>query len=371
MKNYALKGIFYLKKPHFKQTFRIMRATVILLLMSILCSVAENSYSQSARVKINKKNSRIDEVIKDIEKQTDYLFFYSSRIDVGQKVSVDANNIPVSAVLSAIFENTDIGYTMEGTHIVLTNVASKAVNADVVKSISEEQQTHKLSGVVKDKAGEPIIGASVIVKGEKTGAITNLEGAFELTVPDNATISITFIGYTPQEIKVGNRTSINVVMLEDTKLLDEVVVTALGIKRSEKALGYSVQKIGGDAVTDVKGADLATSLTGKIAGLNIRNSTDFLSSPTVVLRGASPMIVIDGVQSSNIGLRELAPDDIESFQVLKGGAASALYGEAGRNGALMITTKRASKDGVIVSVNSNTMFHCGFLRLPEVHSSYS
>lgn len=241
-------------------------------------------------------------------------------------------------------------------------------------NLTAQANKHTVTGKVTDVSGEILPAVSVVVKGTSVGVSTNMDGLYTITIPEgisNPVLVFSFIGYTDKVEHIGNRSTINVSMSSEISKLDEVVVTALGIKREEKALGYSVQKIGGDAVTEVKGVDIGTSLTGKIAGLNVRNSTDFFSNPTITLRGATPLIVIDGVISKNVGLRELSADDIETFQVLKGGSASALYGQDGRGGAIMITTKRASKQGVTVSGNSNTMFHSGFLRLPKVHSSYS
>ena len=132
-------------------------------------------------------------------------------------------------------------------------------------------------------------------------------------------------------------------LLEDSKNLEEVVVTALGIKRSEKALGYAVQKVGGDKMTTVKSVDVGTALTGKIAGLNVQNSTEFNEAPSILLRGEEPLLVIDGVPYNNITLRDIASDDIESVDVLKGATASALYGSRGGSGAIMVTTKKRKR----------------------------
>ena len=137
-------------------------------------------------------------------------------------------------------------------------------------------------------------------------------------------------------------------------MIDEVVVTALGIKREEKALGYAVQKVGGSKLSTVKPVNIATSLTGKVAGLNVTNSTEFNTAPTLKLRGETPLLVVDGVPYSNISLNDIAADDIESVDVLKGATASALYGARGGSGAIMVTTKKGSQEGLNISVNSST-----------------
>ena len=182
---------------------------------------------------------------------------------------------------------------------------------------------------------------------------------------------ISFIGYVTKNIAVGHKEIFNITLLEDSRKLDEVVVTALGIKREEKALGYAVQKVKGDNLTIVKSVDVGTAITGKIAGLNVQNSSEFNEAPSMQLRGETPLLVVDGVPYGNITLRDIASDDIESIDVLKGATASALYGSRGGSGAIMVTTKRGKEEGLNVSINSNTMFDAGFLRLPEVQTSYS
>lgn len=183
---------------------------------------------------------------------------------------------------------------------------------------------------------------------------------------------MSYLGYETQFVTVGSASVYTITLQEDKKLLDEVVVTALGIKRSEKALGYSVQKIGGEDLSIVKGSEVATALTGKIAGLAINNSNEISEKPTVLLRGETPLLVIDGVAYHNMSLSDLSAEDIESIDVLKGATASALYGVQGRNGAIMVTTKRSGKEGTLqVNVSNNTMATIGYLNMPKVQHSYS
>lgn len=229
----------------------------------------------------------------------------------------------------------------------------------------------QIAGKVLDENGESIIGASIIEKNTTNGTITDIDGGFSLTVRKGSFITVSLIGYTPQTIEVGNRTFFEVIMKEDSKMLGEVVVTALGLKREEKALGYAVQSVKGDNFQTVKGLNVATSLTGRIAGLNILNSTEFADAPTIKLRGENPLIVIDGVPYQNMTLSELPSDDIENFSILKGPTASALYGEKGQNGAIMITTKKGSgREGLSISVNSGSMFTAGYLAIPKMQAKY-
>lgn len=271
------------------------------------------------------------------------------------------------SILEELFEDTNVTYKVLDNSIILS-----VTDSNPAKGIKEKLQSYrKVTGVITDPQGEPIIGANVVVKGTTLGTITGLDGDFSLEVPDRAVLLISFIGYVQKEVTINKSSVYRVKLQEDTQKLDEVIVTALGIKREEKALGYSVQKVGSEELTAVKGTDVATSLTGKIAGLSINNSSEISEAPELQLRGENPLIVVDGVAYGNFTLSDISADDIESIDVLKGATASALYGVRGRAGAVMITTKRGKSGELTVNVSNNTMFQAGYLRLPEVQSSYS
>ncbi|MCW3467725.1 SusC/RagA family TonB-linked outer membrane protein [Chitinophaga nivalis] len=255
---------------------------------------------------------------------------------------------------------------------VVPPVPATSKSADNLTTAVVAAQT--VQGTVTDAAtGTPLPGVTVHVKGTATGAVTTANGTFVIReVPENAILVFSFIGYQQQEITLNNRTQLQVSLVEEKRALSEVVVTALGIKREEKSLGYAVQKIGGDAVQTVKGVDIATSLTGKVSGLVVKNSTEFFEKPTLELRGENPLLVIDGIPYASMSLRDISPDDIQSMDVLKGATAAALYGARGGNGAIIIVTKKgADSKGLTVTVNSNTMFAAGFLALPKVQTAYS
>lgn len=252
-------------------------------------------------------------------------------------------------------------------HADVTHIAS----ADVPAIERMQQSNVKITGTVIDHENIPIIGANVTVKGNSTiGTITDIDGQFTLDVPKNAVLIISYIGYKSQEVKVTGQ-AIKIKLTEDSEVLGEVVVTALGIKREEKALGYATQKVSGENLAKVKTVNVATALTGKVAGLNVQNSTEFGEAPALKLRGEEPLLVLDGVPYRYMSLNDVAPDDIESIDVLKGATASALYGARGGSGAIMVTTKRGKQEGLNVNVNSSTMFNAGYLKLPEVQKSYS
>jgi TonB-linked SusC/RagA family outer membrane protein len=233
-------------------------------------------------------------------------------------------------------------------------------------------QERIVSGTVKDK-GNPLPGVSIFEKGTTQGTTSDADGAYKFTLTSSSSILVfSFIGYKTQEIAVGDRTVVDVDMEEDIASLGELVVTALGVQKDVKSLGFAVQKVEGSTIQKAREPNIFNSLTGKVAGLVIRNQTDLFQDPGITLRGKTPLYVIDGVpmDPKNVDLWKINADDIESFSVLKGPNASALYGSIGRYGAIMITTKRGKEAKTTVEVNSSTMFQTGFIRIPDVQTTY-
>lgn len=237
-------------------------------------------------------------------------------------------------------------------------------------TIFAQQKT--VSGVVTDESGNPLIGVSVIVKGKSSGSMTNVNGNFAITAAPKDVLLLSYVGMQNAEVPVTNATNYSIVMKEDSKSIDEVVVTALGIKREQKALGYAVQTVTGESLQKVSGVNVATSLTGKVSGLLVKNPTDFGVTPDISLRGENALIVIDGVPYVNKTLNDIASSDIESMSVLKGATASALYGEKGSGGAILIVTKNgsANRNGLSVDISTNTMYTAGFLAIPVKQAVY-
>jgi TonB-linked SusC/RagA family outer membrane protein len=225
--------------------------------------------------------------------------------------------------------------------------------------------------IVDQETGQGIAGVTVRVKGGSLVTTTDQQGAFRLlNVADDAVLLVSYIGYETSEVLAANAGIIK--LRKSSEELGEVVVTALGIKREQKALGYATQSIKGDDLTRVKGVDVGTTLTGRISGVRVLNSTEFNSTPQIQVRGLNPILVIDGVAYENLTLRDVPVDNIEDMNVLKGATATALYGSMGAGGAIMITTKKGlAEKGTEVSVNSNNMFFSGYLALPEVQHGYS
>lgn len=238
-----------------------MRISTFLLGACVFCSYAENSHSQNARVSINKSNTQLEKILDEIESQTDYLFIYNNQIDVNRKVSVKAKTKPVSVVLDNLFKNAGIEYEMEGTHIVLS---AKEVNT--VAAV--EQQTRTVTGRIVDNMGEPIIGANVVVKGTTNGTVTDFDGNFSIEADSKSVLNISYIGYLTKEIIVGNEKTINVVLLEDTKALDEVVVIGYGTQKKADLTG-SVANVSTDDLNTQSNTTIGQALQGKIAGVDI------------------------------------------------------------------------------------------------------
>ena len=271
----------------------------------------------------------------------------------------------------------------------------KAAGTNGQASLQEVQhgKTIVVKGKVVDKGGEAVIGANILVKGTSTGAVTDLDGNYTLSVSPNATLVFSYIGMKSQAVAVNNRKQIDVTLEDEAKAIDAVVVTALGIKRSEKALSYNVQKVDNSALTKVKEANFVNSLSGKVAGVNItRSSAGIGGATSVVMRGSKSisgnnnvLYVVDGMPIGNAnragdggeygrpgggeGISDFNSDDIESISVLTGPSAAALYGASAANGVIIINTKKGAAGSVKVNFSSNTEFLSAGV-MPEFQNTY-
>ena len=391
MGNYILQINYFCKNKDYKTFFRTMKIITLFLFIGLSSIFAKDVYSQKAKVNLSHKHAQLEKVLNEIEQKTNYLFVYKEDVNVDKIVSVDVKGKPVSSVLDELFNDTNISYVMEGNHIILSVNANEALK----NTNTQQQNTKNIKGVIKDKGGEPLIGVSVAIKGTTTGTITDIDGTYSINVPEGSILVYSYVGHVPQEIKVGTRNVIDVVMLENEVVLDDVVVTALGIKRETKALTYNVQQITADEISAVKDANVMANLSGKIAGVNITQSASGMGGSTrVVMRGAKSLFgnndalyVLDGIpmaamktkQSDNFyesspqgdseGISMINSDDIESISVLTGAAAAALYGSQGANGVVLITTKKGHVGKPRVTYSNNTTFSSPFV-MPEFQNTY-
>lgn len=341
---------FYtIKNPSLIHLFKVMKITLFLLFLCTFSAFAVDAHSQNARVTIHKVQVPLEDILNEIESQTDYLFLYTNEIDVDRKATVKVKSQPVSQLLNGLLAKSGITYQMEGTHIILSE-----------KKVEEHQALPdkiKVTGTVKDANGEVIIGASVVEENTTNGTITDISGNFVLTVSDNAVVKVSYIGYVAQQVKAVQGKPLNIVLREDTKTLDEVVVIGYGIQRKGDVTS-SVASIKSEDFSKGAVKDVGQLIQGKVAGLAITNpSGDPTSGTQIKLRGTNtiggantdPLVLIDGVPGS---LSTVAPEDVESVDVLKDGSAAAIYGTRGTNGVILITTKQA-KGAQINSVEYN------------------
>ena len=364
----------------------IMRISLTLLFLVVLQLSAENSYAQRMRIAISMSNVSVEQVLNKIEETSDYVFLYNDEtIQKSRIVSVRSKSGKITDILDDIFKGTDISYTVIDKQIILSK--SNKVN-QTAKAI-------QIKGTVKDALGEPLIGVSVLVKGTSNGTVTDLDGRFSLNVSVGDILEFSYVGYAAQSVTVKNANPLDIVLSEDAQALDEVVVTALGIKREAKALTYNVQEIKAAGITKVKDANFVNSLSGKIAGVTINQSSSGTGgSSRVVMRGTKSLFgennalyVLDGIpmqglrtkQSDNFyesvevadgdGISNINPEDIESMSVLTGASAAALYGNRGANGVILITTKKGAIGKPRISYSNSTSFSRPFVT-PEFQNTY-
>ena len=355
----------------------------VILLMCLLLQI-RGAQAQTARFTIHMENVPMEQVVNEIEKQSRYLFLFNKDIDSRRIiVSVHADNQTITQILPVLFKDTELDYTIEGMSILVT------------KKAKASEKPVQVRGKVLDQQGLPIVGASVIVQGTTVGVSTDAQGRFELEVPApvaSRVLEISYLGYETAHVAVGSRTRFDVTLREAASEIEQVVVTALGIKRQEKALSYNVQQVAPSDITMVKDANFMNSLTGKVAGVTINASSSGVGGASkVVMRGTKSILqssnalyVIDGIPMNNVGggggtefdsrgateaIADLNPEDIESISVLTGASAAALYGSSAANGAIMITTKKGQAGQFKVTYSSQTEFLAPFV-MPEFQNRY-
>lgn len=346
-----------------RRTLKEISLAMKLLLMLLVCSVgltyASDGYAQRNSISLNVKNSTIEEVLHTIERESGFGFFINSKnLNLNRRITVSVSDKNIFQVLKQVFEGTNIEYKILDNQIVLT-----AKETEVA-----QQKVQNVKGTVVDKNGEPLIGVSIVEKGTTNGTVTDLDGNYTLTVQTaNPVLLFSYVGYQKKELPVVGSV-LNVTLEDDSQVLNEVVVTALGIRKEAKALSYNVQEVSASEIVGVKDANFVNSLSGKIAGVVINSSSSGIGGGAkVVMRGAkslsgnnNALYVIDGIPMPSLettqpddfmtgmgqsgdGASMINPEDIETMSVLSGAAASALYGSDAANGVIMITTKKVRK----------------------------
>lgn len=338
-------------------------------------------------VSLQMKGVTVKKAMSELRQKSGYSFvFEAGDLDMQKVVSVNAKN--VRQAIDQILHGQNLSYEIKGKNIIV----SKSLSQNTQRPQTADEKK-KVGGVIRDENGDPVIGATVRQKGAQGGAITDLDGRFTLMVDEGSELEISYIGYNTKTVRVGRHNTYDISLSAgNAKELNEVVVTALGIKREQKALSYNVQQVGGDALAANKDANFINSLSGKVAGVNINASSSGAGGASkVVMRGtrsieqsSNVLYVIDGVPMFNLGgggdsafgsngtteaIADINPEDIESMSVLTGAAAAALYGNRASNGAIVITTKKGKTGHTEFTVSQSTELSNAF-RLPEFQNRY-
>lgn len=394
----------------FKKRLRIAVLSVVMsLCLGVSTSVYATELRQEPVISISVKDQPLREFIAAVEKKCNYTFFYSTQVlESAGNVSVEAENLPVSEVLKKALAGTGCTFEVIGNKIAIKagSKSDSKEEGNTSRQVTGEspeagnQSVRTVSGVVRDSQGKPLLGVGVIIEGTTTGVITDNDGVYSISVAPDQQLRFSSLGYKDEIVKVGNRTEISVRLMDDAQVLESVVVTAFGIKRDEKSLGYAATKVDGERFSNSStSSNWLGGLAGQVAGLAIdRTNSGPGGSMRVTLRGESSvdlannsaLFVIDGVPMFNTstsstaggdestfsidygdGTGDVNPDDIENITILKGPAATALYGSNAANGAIVITTKSGGSQDSKVSVtySTNVMFET-LVTSPDLQYKY-
>lgn len=353
-----------------KRSIKKIKIAFVVLSLFILQLLLCNTYAQNKRISISVKNENLENVIRMVEKQTDYLFFYSSdEINRKQKITIDKRNSTLKEVLDAIIAKTNLLYTIRGRHIILTPKAGKAIADETNLTRPTERN---IIGIVKDETDLPVVGANIVVPQTRKGVITDINGTFSLNMAVGETIEISYLGYATQEIKITNQRSLNIVLQENTKILSEVVVVGYGVVKKSDLTGSVASVSNANLIRGGK-TNSAGALQGELSGVTIvRSNNKPGGGYDIKIRGvnsitasSSPLIVIDGVPGGNLDF--VNPDDIDKIDVLKDASATAIYGSSGANGVIIVSTKRGQTGKPKISYNGYAGFRT-YTNLPDMMS---
>ena len=337
----------YRQTSHRRSVLLRPRGILVILMLIVSTTV----FAASDKVTLSMSSTPLEKVLKEIERQSDYTFFYSKEsIDVSTPVSISITNKPIKNVLDQLLPPLGISYKITNKQIGLSKMVLDKKSR--VKS-SPKPSKIKVTGTVKDATGEPLIGVSIVGDGGNIGTTTDFDGSYSLECPSGATLTYSYVGFNPIKEKVNEAGVIDVVMQENSTLLSEVVVIGYGTM-DKKELTSAISHVGEKDFLTVSSIDPAMMIQGKVPGVSITNTgaADPNNTASIQIRGVSsrsaglgPLIVIDGVPGGD--LTNVNPNDIASFDILKDGAASAIYGTRGSNGVILVTTKKGSKDGQV------------------------
>ncbi|MGC8823887.1 MAG: TonB-dependent receptor [Bacteroidales bacterium] len=333
-----------------------MRISVFLLIAGLAHAIANNSitYAQSAKISLSLKNVTIEEVLNEIEAQTEFYFLFNQKlIDVNRRVNVEVKNEPIKNVLSQLFEGQPINYFVYDRQIILAQKDDKSDGGIPASAISIIKVTGKVSDAT---SGEALVGVSVVVEGTLRGVITDAEGQFTIDVPQQSRLTFSYVGYEPQTVKIGEQTVLDIRLNPEIKKLEEVVVIGYGVQKKSDLTG-AVGVVDVKEMKKLRATGVGEALQGQVSGIMVNSSGEPGSMADVKIRGISslngtqPLYVIDGLILENAN--HLNPNDIESIQVLKDASSAAIYGSRGMNGVIIITTKKGQEGPLKIDFTAN------------------
>lgn len=311
--------------------------------LALLCL---NPMANAQNITLRMSNVTVKQAMDELKSKSGYSFVFSSQdVDTHKNITVESDNQPLGHVISQIVAGQGLAYTIEGKTIILRKASAPS---------AQQQANKRITGVVKDANGEPVIGANIVVKGTTNGTITDMDGNFVLDVPAGAILHVSYIGYSDKEIPVGNQTVLTVSLAEDSRALEEVVVIGYGTARKIDLTG-STSSLGGEKLRVKSSPQLSTQMQGQMAGVQItRTSGDPSAGSSIRVRGVTtlstndPLVIVDGVPGS---LMDIAPEDVKDIQVLKDAASAAIYGSRAAAGVILVTTNRAKDKEFHLSYN--------------------
>ena len=350
MKNNHLTCPIWFKILWGYNLFRIMRLSVLLILIASIQVIAEPGYSQNARLSFKMEDVTVKEVLEKIELNSEFYFLYSSKmIDVNRKVNIQARNDKIKPILASLFKDNNVEYHIIDRQIILS--PSGLMKSEVVEKIKQQQQQIEVSGTVRDaQSGDPLPGVNIVIEGTTQGTTTDMDGNYTIETPPDATLLFSFVGYQQKSVKVQGREEIDVSLRQSVTELEEVVAIGYGTQRKSDLTG-AVASVSSEELTKMATTSSAEALQGQVAGVSVTRESGMPGSSTSInIRGigttnnTSPLYVVDGLPTDNIDY--LNPEDIQSMEILKDASATAIYGSRGANGVILITTKEG-EEGVL------------------------
>lgn len=367
-KNTIIKSVDY-KTDHF---IRLMKTCLLFFICSTTFLFAETNYSQTTKLSINLGNASIEKILQEIEKNSEFIFFYKQDVPVHTATSINCTGETLEQILDKILVPNNMSYKINNRQVIITKNETSGTRNNSAKTIT--QQNPVISGVVIDSNNESLIGVSVMIKGTTIGTLTDIDGKFSISADEGATLEFSYVGYNKKSVIVGKERNIRVTLAEDVRMMEEVVVVGYGIQKKVNVIG-SVAQIGSEKLENRTVPLLSNALAGQMTGVTViqRSGKPGDSPGEIRVRGvgsieATPdaLVLVDGAPGS---INDVKPEDVQSISVLKDAATAAIYGARAANGVILITTKTGTEGKVKVSYNG----YAGFTKptaLPDMVDSW-